>query len=642
MSSLLADDDNAARPAREHEYVVVARRYRPQSFQQLVGQDSVSQALGNAITTNRVGHAYLFTGARGVGKTSTARIFAKCLNCVTGPTTTPCGECDVCHGVATGEDVDVLEIDGASNRGIDEIRQLRSNVNVRPSRAKFKIYIIDEVHMLTMPAFNALLKTLEEPPEHVKFIFCTTEADKIPITVLSRCQRFDFAPIETRSIVERLALICKNEGVEAEDEALHLLARRAAGSMRDSQSLLEQLLSFGGKHITVDAVHAMLGTARGSRLISLANLLAERDAAAALKDIDAAVQEGVDVGQLVEQLLGLFRDVMAAHVGCTPDLYLHATPQDAPKLAELGVRLGLETTLAIVQILDQALVRMKHSTHVRTLAEIAIVQICRLEDLDGLAGLIASLKSGGKLPVSIGPPSGGGTSAKPPPARTMGAESGSSAPANDERSAAREENSNTLTPALSQGEREQEVALAQREREMKGGGPATSAPSEQFRIDQAALAPLTQRAVDAAWQVVINEMADSTGAAAQKAHAIAISAPNRLVVRFGPQYTFEKTTCERSERRQKLVQGLTRELGRTVTLDFEFLEGAIGPGVASPRPATAATRRQRMKSIEKHPMVAQAMELFEAEVVYVEVSETELAAESAEAVAVPNEEVSQP
>src|SRR6476646_93157 len=232
-----------AESPRDSQYVVVARRYRPQDFSQLIGQGQVSQALANAITTNRVGHAYLFTGARGVGKTSTARIFAKALNCVNGPTTSPCGECDVCQGIASGEDVDVLEIDGASNRGIDEIRQLRSNVNIRPSRARFKIYIIDEVHMLTREAFNALLKTLEEPPEHVKFIFCTTEANKIPITILSRCQRFDFAGIHLPSIVERLRQIVEAEGVAAEPEALAILARRANGSMRDSQSLLEQLLT---------------------------------------------------------------------------------------------------------------------------------------------------------------------------------------------------------------------------------------------------------------------------------------------------------------------------------------------------------------------------------------------------------------
>src|SRR3954464_7583163 len=299
-----ASDDSPS----SSQYVVVARRYRPQDFSQLIGQDQVSQALANAITTNRVGHAYLFTGARGVGKTSTARIFAKALNCVKGPTTEPCGECDICQGIAAGADVDVLEIDGASNRGIDEIRQLRSNVNVRPSRARYKIYIIDEVHMLTTPAFNALLKTLEEPPEHVKLIFCTTEADKIPITVLSRCQRFDFAPIETRSILGRLEEIAKSEGVEADPDALQILARRAAGSMRDSQSLLEQLLTFGGKKIAVEDVHAMLGTAKSSRLAAITQSIIRRDAAAALAEVDAAIREGVDLGQFAEQLVGYFRD----------------------------------------------------------------------------------------------------------------------------------------------------------------------------------------------------------------------------------------------------------------------------------------------------------------------------------------------
>ena len=278
------------------EYVVVARRYRPQSFDDLVGQNQVSKALSNAITTNRVGHAYLFTGARGVGKTSTARILAKCLDCVEGPTPNPCGKCDNCVSIATGDDVDVLEIDGASNRGIDEIRQLRSNVNVRPSRSRFKIYIIDEVHMLTIPAFNALLKTLEEPPAHVKFIFCTTDPEKIPITVLSRCQRFDFPPVATDSIIERLEMIVQAEGVQADEAAIRLLARRAAGSMRDSQSLLEQLLSFCGSAITEDDVHAMLGTASGGRILQLAQHLIARDTADALRELDEAVREGVDVG----------------------------------------------------------------------------------------------------------------------------------------------------------------------------------------------------------------------------------------------------------------------------------------------------------------------------------------------------------
>ena len=386
-------------PGGTHEYVVVARRYRPQSFADLVGQGQVSQALSNAINTHRVGHAYLFTGARGVGKTSTARIFAKALNCVEGPTPTPCNVCDICQGVAQGGDVDVLEIDGASNRGIEEIRQLRANINVRPSRARFKIYIIDEVHMLTTAAFNALLKTLEEPPEHVKFIFCTTDPEKIPITVLSRCQRFDFPPVAAESIIDRLRLIVKSEGLEAEEEALRLLGRRAAGSMRDSQSLLEQLLSFTTGRITVEDVHKMLGTAGAGRLAQLATHLVNRDPAAALAELENALHQSIEIGQLAEQLLGYFRDIMAVAVGCGPDLLLHAAEADYPEIKRLGAKFGLETTLAAVQVLDQAVTKMRHSFHARVLFEVAIVRICKLEDLEELAQLAANLQAGGPLPA---------------------------------------------------------------------------------------------------------------------------------------------------------------------------------------------------------------------------------------------------
>src|SRR5438132_1103989 len=201
-------------------YTVLARRYRPQLFADLVGQEPVAQALVNALESNRVAHAYLFTGARGVGKTSTARILAKALNCEKGPTATPCGVCDSCRAITSGDDIDVLEIDGASNRGIDEVREIRQNVQFRPSRARYKIYIVDEVHMLTPPAFNALLKTLEEPPAHVKFIFATTEVQRIPVTILSRCQRFDFAGISVPRIVERLRDIVTRENLQADDEAL--------------------------------------------------------------------------------------------------------------------------------------------------------------------------------------------------------------------------------------------------------------------------------------------------------------------------------------------------------------------------------------------------------------------------------------
>jgi DNA polymerase-3 subunit gamma/tau len=374
------------------EYVVIARRYRPQTFAELVGQQHVARALEQAITSDRVGHAYLFTGARGVGKTSAARIFAKALNCVTGPTPIPCNQCDVCRSVSTGDDIDVIEIDGASNRGIDEIRQLRQNVAVRPSRVRFKIYIIDEVHMLTKEAFNALLKTLEEPPEHVKFIFATTEPNKIPITILSRCQRFDFAGIGTGAIQTRLAQIAAAEGVEIEHEAVQILASRAAGSMRDSQSLLEQLLAVADRRITAEQVNSLLGTAPIERLQGLVSHLVERNAAAALAELDAALAGGVEVGQLVDQLIGYFRDVMAAAVGCSAEQLLYALPSQAEQVADVAQRLGVETILAITQILDQTAARFRVSLHGRTLVEMAIVRICHLDDLDQLAELVAELR----------------------------------------------------------------------------------------------------------------------------------------------------------------------------------------------------------------------------------------------------------
>jgi DNA polymerase III subunit gamma/tau len=385
--------DSTEIAAGNGKYTVVARRYRPKTFAELVGQSTVSQALLNAIESNRVGHAYLFTGARGVGKTSTARIFAKALNAAAEANGKFDPNSDISQAIDAGEDMDVLEIDGASNRGIDEIRQLRSNASVRPSRSRYKIYIIDEVHMLTPQAFNALLKTLEEPPGHVKFIFCTTDPEKIPITVLSRCQRFDFPPVQTEQIFERLKFICENEGTKADDAALRLIARRAAGSMRDSQSLLEQLLSFSGNEITAEVVHAMLGTADETRLASFSSRLIQRDAAGALRELNTAADEGVDVGQLAEQLLGYLRDIMTVTVGGGADLVRTANPSSVDQLKEWGTAWGTMTLLSALQLLDETIVKMRHSVQSRILLEIALVQICNLQDLQALSDLVKAFST---------------------------------------------------------------------------------------------------------------------------------------------------------------------------------------------------------------------------------------------------------
>jgi len=574
------------------EYVVVARRYRPKSFTELVGQQQVAQALRNAIQTNRVGHAYLFTGARGVGKTSTARIFAKCLNCVDGPTPAPCGQCDSCVSVASGEDVDVLEIDGASNRGIDEIRELRSNVNVRPSRSRFKVYIIDEVHMLTVPAFNALLKTLEEPPEHVKFVFCTTDPEKIPITVLSRCQRFDFAPVASDSIVERLRHIVDSEGLEAEDAALQLLARRAGGSMRDSQSLLEQLLSFCGTRVTEQDVHALLGTAQSGRLATIAHSLIDRDAAGALAEVDAAVREGIDIGQLAEQLLGYFRDMMTAMVGCPADLLLHAATSDHAQLVETGQRFGLETLLATVQILDQALSRMRVSTQVRTLVEMALVRISHLERLDDLSALIAGFQQGQAATAVATPPS---TRRPVAPAAT--------------RPAQKKTQHLTNRPAVEPQEPQAEQGhSAEKRRPFEPQEAAVPAPA-------GAEQPWTPEFAEDVWRRAITEIGGMTSDIAGNCESLAIPAPNSLVV--GLKATYNKEWCERSDVRRKLEQTVARLAGRPIRVDFKVTgEAEVRP--TERRAPTQQHRVQKMREVEQHPLVQEAIELFDAEIVRIQ------------------------
>ena len=375
-------------------YQVVARRYRPQQFADLIGQEHVARGLAGAIDSGRVGHAYLFTGARGVGKTSAARIYAKALECTNRKSGEPCNLCERCLAISAGQDVDVIEIDAASNRGIDEIRQLRQNVAVRPANGNHKTYIIDEVHMLTREAFNALLKTLEEPPPHVKFVLCTTEPEKLPITILSRCQRFDFQSVDTVAIAQRLAQIVESEGLIVAPAALELIARRAAGSMRDSQSLLEQLFGIAAgdkKNIEVEDVHAIIGTGKDEKVGELAQALINRDSPAALSALHECLTQGADAGGVLEQLLTALRNCLVASVGCGPETFISSTSFGVD-FAELGKQAGTATMLAMLQIIDHSLARMRLSTHTTVLAEMAIIRLAALEDLDNLSEIISGIQ----------------------------------------------------------------------------------------------------------------------------------------------------------------------------------------------------------------------------------------------------------
>ena len=374
-------------------YTVLARRYRPQTFDEVVGQQHVAQALKNAILCNRVAHAYLFTGARGVGKTSMARILAKALNCPEAVEGNPCNQCDLCSAISEGNDIDVMEIDGASNRGIDDIRSLRANVGIRSMRTRIKMYIIDEVHMLTKEAFNALLKTLEEPPPNVKFVFCTTEPQKVPDTILSRCQRFDFASIETQVIAQRLKDIAGLEGVDVTNDAIDLVARRAGGSMRDSQSLFDQLLAFGSSRIEASDVNRLLGTADDDRLLKILTLIHQKQQGPLLEEINEAVSDGVQLGNLIDQLVNCYRDLMILRCGADSVDLIGVSSLQRETFAELGKQMGLETITAAMQILSEAKMRLSRVSHGRALIDLAVIRISQLENLESLSNLIADLKS---------------------------------------------------------------------------------------------------------------------------------------------------------------------------------------------------------------------------------------------------------
>ena len=300
-------------------YLVFARKWRPQVFDDIIGQEHITTTLQNAIKQDRVAHAYILCGPRGIGKTTTARIFAKALNCEKGPRFNPCNKCASCKDITASRSVDVIEIDGASNRGIDEIRNLKESVKFSPQSGRFKIYIIDEVHMLTTEAFNALLKTLEEPPAHVKFLFATTAAYKVIPTILSRCQRFNFRRLSSQDIAKKLKQIAKNENITIDEQALFNIARQASGSMRDAESIMDQLATYCKNKITAEDANSILGLIEQERLHTFTRHIIDKDTASAIKFINAITDEGIDLNQFVLSLIEYFRNAMLVKEG--KDLY---------------------------------------------------------------------------------------------------------------------------------------------------------------------------------------------------------------------------------------------------------------------------------------------------------------------------------
>jgi DNA polymerase-3 subunit gamma/tau len=577
------------------EYTVLARRYRPQQFGDVVGQEPVTRALINALESNRVAHAYLFTGARGVGKTSTARILAKALNCQRGPTATPCDQCDACRTIAGGDDLDVLEIDGASNRGIDEIRAMRQTIGTRPSRSRYKIYIIDEVHMLTKEAFNALLKTLEEPPAHVKFIFATTEAQKIPVTILSRCQRFDFAGINASRIAEQLRQVAAGEGVQADDDALELIARRAGGSMRDAQSLLDQLLAFSsadGGRLTGEIVQRLLGMAHEDRVAALAAAVVDRDPRQALDLLARAAEEGLQLGELLDQLTDYWRDLMVVHCAGAEARDLSVTARYRETLAKQAASLPLDTILAGLDVLNKTKEGLRRGHHGRVLLEMALVRLGRLQDLVSLTQVSQWLRG-----LAAGEESS--ANAKP------------FAPATDAPGAARPSASppRTVTPPEAEkknlnGERATPTASAHTP---SGIGPAVPTA-------------LSAESLPQVWREVLAQVGPMLAGSLEKAESVAISGPKTLVLRFPPRYNHLQEHCQEPTRLDRIEEALRKITGQPWSVRIES-----GSSAAAPLPAMAAEaeatpsryRRQRTEALQQ-PLVQRAVELLGAQFVHLD------------------------
>jgi DNA polymerase-3 subunit gamma/tau len=372
-------------------YQVIARKYRPQTFADLIGQQHVKTTLENAIAQNRIAHGYIFSGQRGTGKTTMARILARCLNCVNGPTTTPCGGCASCREIAAGGAVDVIEVDAASNRGINEIRELRENVRYQPARDRFKVFIIDEAHQITPEAFNALLKTLEEPPSWVVFVLCTTEAHKIPATIASRCQHFSFRGVDFEELVARMEWICREENIEADQECLALLAQAGEGSVRDSLSALDQAIACCGSKLVAGEVRRLLGAFALQLLEGVTDALAASDSTRMLEIVDELERNGHNLQHFTRELSRYFRNLLVARIAGPDARLIAASAAQRDRLAEIAAQFSEEDLTRYLHLTLELFKDLQASLQPRFHLEIGLVRLVHAGKLvkieDALAGL---------------------------------------------------------------------------------------------------------------------------------------------------------------------------------------------------------------------------------------------------------------
>ncbi len=559
-------------PAKQ-SYTVVARRYRPQQFNELIGQEHVAQSLVNALETGRVAHAYLFTGSRGVGKTSAARILAKALNCVEGPTPTPCDKCESCKGIATGEDVDVLEFDAASHTKVEQMREILQNVGFRPTRSRYKIYIIDEVHMLSTSSFNALLKTLEEPPPHIKFILATTESQKIPITILSRCQRFDFANVGPAKILDILKKIVAQEGYEADEEALRLIARRAGGSMRDSHSLLDQLIASASGKLRLESVYSILGGAGEERVNELAAAILNRDPKLALDLISNWIDRGLQVGELVEQLIGYWRSLMMIKCGGPEVRELPISPTQKQAIEIQTNQVSLDSILAGLDVWTTTRGRMRDTVLAQVLLEVAVVRLARMEDLVPISQLVQAVTQVGGAVLS----------------------------------ASRQSNA---LPEASADVKKNEIMVSEKE----VIEPLTASEESTLTLAENTLPQLWShltRHLSAKYPILANQLKQSIQPA--------IFGPNTLVIRFPSDYNHLREACATEANILRIQDGLQQLTGKHVDIRMEVAAGVIsGTTTETNRNTSVNPVTERRKLLMSLPLFRKASEVLGAQIWHVD------------------------
>ena len=522
-------------------YTVLARKYRSQTFDDVIGQDPIAQTLKNAIKTDRVAHAYLFTGTRGVGKTTMARILAKALNClaVDAPTTEPCCNCDSCTAVNIGDDIDVIEIDGASNNRVDEIRELRENAIYRPARSRFKIYIIDEVHMLTVSAFNALLKTLEEPPSHIKFIFATTEPNKVIATIQSRCQRFDFSTIGPAAIAKQLKSILKQEKIKYEEDLILPLAKMANGSMRDGLSLLDRLISAGIEPFSASLLEQYLGCPNSEKIWNLIGHIGESDAAGTLAAIEDLISTGLGEVQIVDSLIDYMRDLMVVKSTGPDSQLVILTEQQRKRAGELAGKFDVAALIYNIATLEKLRWTVKNSDTSRALLEASLLRFALSEHFLSVDELLSQLK-------------------------------GSSAAVSSMRG--------TLSPAAGKKKVKHEVNSP------PAGQPRTSIHE-----------PAGAQSIIDNWQETLDLIKTKLGPGTGGLLSSAVPSQFKngvLTLEFGPANYVQKSMCERNGRIEQIEALLSEQLSMPVKLKLDTVAGRQTQTESGPTPPKTGSQRR--------------------------------------------------